>query len=89
VLASRPDAIVHQATALAHARFGRRLDRTFATTNQLRTAGTDALLAAARDAGVRRFVAQSFAPYLGRAASVNAPLMADSMAGVATLSLMG
>src|SRR6202044_2068487 len=64
VLASKPDAIVHQATALANAKFGRSLDKTFATTNRLRTEGTDALLAAAREAGVRRFVAQSFAPYL-------------------------
>jgi nucleoside-diphosphate-sugar epimerase len=64
VLSSRPDAIVHQATALAHVKFGRSLDKTFATTNRLRTEGTDALLAAAREAGVRRFVAQSFAPYL-------------------------
>jgi 2-alkyl-3-oxoalkanoate reductase len=64
VLNSRPDAIVHQATALANVKFGRSLDKTFATTNRLRTEGTDALLAAAREAGVRRFVAQSFAPYL-------------------------
>ena len=41
----------------------RNLDRTFAQTNRLRTEGTDILLAAAREAGVRRFVAQSFAPY--------------------------
>jgi nucleoside-diphosphate-sugar epimerase len=61
VLGSEPDAIVHQATALADARFSRNLDRTFAQTNRLRTEGTDALLAAAREAGVRRFVAQSFA----------------------------
>lgn len=64
VLDSKPDAIVHQATALANAKFGRSLDRTFAATNRLRTEGTDALLAAAREAGVHRFVAQSFAPYL-------------------------
>ena len=63
VLETRPDAIVHQATALGNARFGRSLDRTFAATNRLRTEGTDALLAAAREAGVARFVAQSFAPY--------------------------
>ena len=63
VLESKPDAIVHQATALANAKFGRHLDRTFAPTNRLRTEGTDALLAAAADAGVRRFVAQSFACY--------------------------
>jgi nucleoside-diphosphate-sugar epimerase len=61
VLEARPDAIVHQATALADVKFAKDLDRTFAQTNRLRTEGTDALLAAARDAGVRRFVAQSFA----------------------------
>jgi len=63
VLESEPEAIVHQATALANARFGRNLDRTFAQTNRIRIDGTDALLAAAREAGVRRFVAQSFASY--------------------------
>jgi nucleoside-diphosphate-sugar epimerase len=63
VLAARPDAIIHQATALADMRFGRSLDRSFGPTNRLRTEGTDALLAAAREAGVTRFVAQSFASY--------------------------
>lgn len=63
VAAARPDAIVHQATALADTAFSRKLDRTFAQTNRLRTEGTDNLLVAARDTGVRRFVAQSFAPY--------------------------
>jgi 2-alkyl-3-oxoalkanoate reductase len=58
---AEPDAIVHQATALADVRFSRNFDRSFAETNRLRTEGTDALLAAARDAGVRRVVAQSFA----------------------------
>ncbi len=62
VLAAKPDAIIHQATALAGG-FSRKLDKTFAQTNRLRTEGTDALLAAARDAGVSLFVAQSFAPY--------------------------
>ncbi|HET6758927.1 MAG TPA: NAD(P)-dependent oxidoreductase, partial [Propionibacteriaceae bacterium] len=61
VLEGAPEAIVHQATALANVKFSRNLDKTFAKTNQLRTEGTDALLAAAREAGVRRFVAQSFA----------------------------
>ena len=61
VLEAAPDAIVHQATALADVRFSRRLDRSFAQTNRLRTEGTDALLAAAREAGVPRFVAQSYA----------------------------
>jgi nucleoside-diphosphate-sugar epimerase len=63
VLATEPDAIVHQATALADAEFGRNLDKTFGMTNQLRTKGTEALLTAARELRVRRFVAQSFAPY--------------------------
>lgn len=63
VLDSEPEAIVHQATALANAKYSRSLDKTFVKTNQLRTKGTDALLAAAREAGVRRFVAQSFASY--------------------------
>ena len=61
MLEARPDAIVHQATALANAGFSRHLDKTFAETNRLRTDGTDALLAAARAAEVPRFVAQSFA----------------------------
>jgi nucleoside-diphosphate-sugar epimerase len=61
VLEAEPDAIVHQATALADVRFSRSFDRTFAATNRLRTEGTDALLAAAREARVRRFLAQSFA----------------------------
>ena len=60
---SEPDAVVHQATALANMKFGRNFDRTFAMTNRLRTEGTDALLAAAREAEVGRFVAQSFASY--------------------------
>ena len=63
VLENQPEAIVHQATALSNVKFSRSLDKTFAKTNQLRTKGTDALLAAAREAGVRRFVAQSFASY--------------------------
>lgn len=61
---NEPEAIVHEATALANVKFGRNLDSTFARTNELRTKGTDALLAAARDAGVHRFIAQSFAPYI-------------------------
>ena len=65
VVAARPDAVVHQATALAGLSDFKHFDRSFAATNRLRTEGTDALLAAAREAGVERFVAQSFAgwPY--------------------------
>ena len=60
VAEAEPDAIVHQMTALAGKPNLRRFDRWFATTNELRTKGTDILLAAARNAGVDRFVAQSY-----------------------------
>jgi 2-alkyl-3-oxoalkanoate reductase len=63
VLESGPDAVVHEATALGEAVWSRDFDKVFAGTNALRTTGTDALLAAARQAGVRRFLAQSFASY--------------------------
>jgi nucleoside-diphosphate-sugar epimerase len=63
VRAARPDAIVHQMTALAGLDL-RRVERAFATTNRLRTEGTDHLLAAAAEVGAS-VVAQSFAgwPY--------------------------
>jgi nucleoside-diphosphate-sugar epimerase len=61
VQAARPDVIVHQMTALASMRSFRNFDKEFAVTNELRTRGTDYLLEAARQAGVRRFIAQSFA----------------------------
>src|ERR671915_170109 len=48
VLEATPEAIIHQATALANARFSRNFDRVFAQTIRLRTEGTDALLTAAR-----------------------------------------
>ena len=51
-------------------------DRTFAQTNRLRREGTDALLAAAREAGVRRFIAQSFASY--RNAREGGPVKTES-----------
>jgi nucleoside-diphosphate-sugar epimerase len=76
VLEAGPDAIVHQATALANVKFGRNMDRVLAKTNELRTAGTDALLAAAWDAGVRRFVAQSVAAF-GRYARAGGPVKTE------------
>jgi len=45
---AQPDAIVHQMTGLAGTPDLRRFDRWFAITNELRTTGTDILLAAAR-----------------------------------------
>ena len=75
IVGMEPDAIVHQATALADAKFTRNFDRTFALTNRLRIEGTDALVAAAREAGVHRFVAQSFASY--RHARVGGPVKTE------------
>jgi nucleoside-diphosphate-sugar epimerase len=60
VAEARPDAIVHQMTALAGMSNLRNFDKVFATTNRLRTEGLDHLLAAARATGVPRFVAQSY-----------------------------
>jgi nucleoside-diphosphate-sugar epimerase len=60
VLAAKPDVIVDQMTDLAAVTDLRHFDRAFSTTNQLRTQGTDFLLAAAREAGVKRLIAQSF-----------------------------
>jgi nucleoside-diphosphate-sugar epimerase len=60
VAAARPDAIIHQATALSDLSDFKNPDKAFAQTNRLRTEGTDALLAAAQDVGVPRFVAQSY-----------------------------
>ena len=58
---AEPDVIVHQMTSLAGMGVNlRKFDSYFATTNELRTAGTDHLLAAAAAWKVDRFVAQSF-----------------------------
>ena len=55
-----PDVVVHQLTAIRHVDT-RHFERSFAATDRLRVEGTDNLLAAARAAGARRFLAQSFA----------------------------
>lgn len=60
VARAEPDAIIHQMTALAGSADLRHFDRWFSATNQLRTRGTQHLLAAARASGVRRFIAQSY-----------------------------
>jgi 2-alkyl-3-oxoalkanoate reductase len=61
VQAAAPEVIVHQMTALAGLRSLRNPDKAFAVTNELRTRGTDNLLAAAARAGTRRVIAQSYA----------------------------
>jgi 2-alkyl-3-oxoalkanoate reductase len=61
VARAEPEVVIHEATALADlGQSLRRLDASFALTNRLRTEGTDNLLGAAKSAGARRFVAQSF-----------------------------
>jgi nucleoside-diphosphate-sugar epimerase len=69
VAAARPDAIVHQMTAISMTHAGKpnlkHPDRWFATSNRLRTEGTDHLLAAAEATGVSHFVAQSYAGWNG------------------------
>src|SRR5215472_10516801 len=60
VLSARPDVIVHQMTALASMKSLKKFDEEFAMTNRLRTEGTKHLIEAARAAGVRKIVAQSY-----------------------------
>jgi 2-alkyl-3-oxoalkanoate reductase len=61
VARAEPDAIVHQMTALAGTPNLKHFDAWFAVTNELRTQGTQHLIAAATAAGVKRLVAQSYA----------------------------
>ena len=69
VAAARPDAIVHQMTALSAAHAGKpdlkHPDRFFGTTIRLRSEGTDHLLAAAEAIGVSHVVAQGFGAFNG------------------------
>jgi 2-alkyl-3-oxoalkanoate reductase len=75
VLAAEPEAIVHEATSLGNVGDLKNFDRTFHQTNRLRTEGIDALLGAAEEAGVRRFVAQSNANH--RYARNGAPVQSE------------
>lgn len=69
VVGARPDAIIHQMTAISMAHAGKpdfkHFDRWSAPTIRLRTEGTDHLLAAARATGVSIFVAQSYGSWNG------------------------
>ncbi|MDX2592669.1 NAD(P)-dependent oxidoreductase [Streptomyces sp. WI03-4A] len=69
VAAARPDAVVHQMTAISMAHAGKpdikHPDRWFAQTNRLRGEGTDHLLAAAAATGVPHVVAQGYASWNG------------------------
>ena len=60
VARAEPEVVVHELTAIPQRLNVRHPERDFALTNRLRTEGTDNLLAAARRAAARRFVAQSY-----------------------------
>jgi nucleoside-diphosphate-sugar epimerase len=69
VSTARPDAVVHQMTAIAPVHAGKpdlkHMDRWFAPTIRLRTEGTDNLIAAAEAAGVGHVLAQSYGNWNG------------------------
>ncbi|NUU21984.1 MAG: NAD(P)-dependent oxidoreductase [Streptomycetaceae bacterium] len=69
VAKARPEAIVHQMTAISPTHAGKadfkHMDRWFAPTIRLRTEGTDHLMAAAEATGVQHVVAQSYASWNG------------------------
>jgi 2-alkyl-3-oxoalkanoate reductase len=82
VVSARPEVIVHEMTSLRGAADMRQFDKSFALSNRLRTAGLDHLLAAAREAGTKRILAQSFCgwPYAhvgGHVKSEEDPLDSD------------
>jgi nucleoside-diphosphate-sugar epimerase len=89
VAEAEPEVIVHELTALSGDLNLRRFEKTFATTNRLRTEATDHLLSAGRAVGIRKFVAQSYAgwPYArvgGPVKSETDPLDQDPPAAVRT-----
>lgn len=75
---ARPDAVIHEATALPGYTNPRRMRAQVAPTSRLRTEGTANLLAGAEAAGVTRFIAQSvafaYAPGGPRVVGEDAPL---------------
>ena len=82
VAAAKPEAVVHQLTAIPRRLDPRKIVRDFAMTDRLRTEGTHNLVAAAQAAGASRIVAQSiaFAYAPGPPGSVHVeddPLMSD------------
>jgi nucleoside-diphosphate-sugar epimerase len=81
VAGARPDAVVHQLTAIPASIEPRQFDRQFMATNALRVEGTRNLLAGAAEAGAERVVAQSIAfayePEGGAVKDEDAPLWRD------------
>lgn len=74
VRSAKPEVIVHEMTDLSGTADLRHFDRAFTTSNRLRTEGLDHLLAAAREAAVKRIVAQSYCgwPYAREGGPVKA-----------------
>jgi nucleoside-diphosphate-sugar epimerase len=60
---AKPEVVIHQLTAIPARLNLRKFDEEFAQTNRLRIEGTDNLIAGARAAGARRFIAQSYAAW--------------------------
>jgi nucleoside-diphosphate-sugar epimerase len=93
VAQAQPNVIVHELTSI-EAFDMRHFDRSFATTNRLRTEGTDHLLSAGRAVGVEKFVIQSYTgwPYARTGGPVKteddpldpspAPEMRESLAAI-------
>jgi nucleoside-diphosphate-sugar epimerase len=82
VMSARPDAVIHELTAIPQRLDPRKIIRDFEVTDRLRTEGTRNLLAAAQAAGAARFIAQSiaFAYQPGPAGTVHGeddPLISD------------
>jgi nucleoside-diphosphate-sugar epimerase len=63
VMRAEPEVVIHQMTALSKATNIKKFDDEFALTNRLRTEGTDHLVEAARAAGARRLIVQSYAAW--------------------------
>ena len=82
VKVARPDAVVHQLTAIPRRMDPRRIKELMEPTNRLRIEGTKHLIAAAVAAGARRFVTQSiafvYAPRYESLADENEPLYYDA-----------
>jgi 2-alkyl-3-oxoalkanoate reductase len=61
VLEAHPDVVIHQLTSLPSRVDPRRIERDFVLNDRLRSEGTRHLVAAAREAGAQRVIAQSIA----------------------------
>ena len=77
VARAEPAAVIHQMTALAGLNDFKHWEASFARTNELRTRGTDILLAAALAARAERFVAQSYTSWTTAPNSTSSPSTED------------